>query len=98
MQRIVIPPSASAPFPQPHFPPVIGGNSIDSAIRNVYNATESWVRYGFELATYTIGWVPYVGWLAPQVMIFYDFGERIVRSITFNVADFLAGRSASSTD
>lgn len=92
VQRIVIPPSAGAPFPQPHFPPVIGGNSIDSAIKNVYNATEPWVRYGFELATYAIGWVPYVGWLAPQVMIFYNFGERIVRSITFNIADFLGGQ------
>src|SRR3954452_900561 len=34
IQRVVIPPSAGAPFPQPHFPPVIGGNSIDSAIKN----------------------------------------------------------------
>ena len=46
---------------------------------------------GFELAAYAVGWVPYVGWLAPQIMIFYNFGERIVRSITFNVADWLGG-------
>jgi hypothetical protein len=32
-----------------------------------------------------------VGWLAPQIMIFYNFGERIARSVTFNVADFLGG-------
>jgi hypothetical protein len=91
LQRIVVPPSASAPFPTPSFPPVIGGNSIDSTIKNVYNAVEPWVRYGFELASYAAGWVPYVGWLAPQVMIFYNFGERIVRSITFNIADLLGG-------
>jgi len=92
VQRIVVPPSASAPFPKPVFPPVIAGNSIDSTIKNVYNAVEPWVRYGFELGAYAVGWVPYVGWLAPQVMIFYDFGERIVRSITFNVADWLGGK------
>src|SRR4051812_6559001 len=91
LQRIVVPPSASAPFPTPSFPPVIAGNSIDSTIKNVYNAVEPWVRYGFELASYAAGWVPYVGWLAPQVMIFYNFGERIVRSITFNIADLLGG-------
>ncbi|MGZ5395753.1 MAG: hypothetical protein ACXWEI_09895 [Mycobacterium sp.] len=86
-----MPPSASAPFPQPDFPPVVGGNSIDSVIKNVYNAVEPWVQYGFEVATYAVGWVPYVGWLAPQIMIFYNFGERIVRSITFNIADWLGG-------
>ncbi len=46
-------------------PPTAIGTSIDSAIKNTYNAVEPWVRYGFELATYAVGWVPYVGWLAP---------------------------------
>ncbi len=91
LQRIVVPPSAGAPFPQPVFPPVIVGNSIDSTIKNTYNAVEPWVRYGFELATYAAGWVPYVGWLSPQIMIFYNFGERIARSVTFNLADLLGG-------
>lgn len=91
LQRIIVPPSAGAPFPQPVFPPVIVGNSIDSTIKNTYNAVEPWVRYGFELATYAVGWVPYVGWLSPQIMIFYNFGERIARSITFNIADLLGG-------
>lgn len=92
LRRIVVPPSASAPFPTPTFEDAIGGTSIDSTIKNVYNAVEPWVRYGFELGAYAVGWVPYVGWLAPQVMIFYDFGERIARSITFNVADWLGGK------
>ncbi|MGO4444243.1 hypothetical protein AB4Z42_12890 [Mycobacterium sp. 2YAF39] len=91
LERIIVPPSASAPFPQPNFPPVVAGSSIDSAIKNVYNAVEPWVQYGFELAAYAVGWVPYVGWLAPQVMIFYNLVERIVRSITFNIADWLGG-------
>ena len=91
LERIIVPPSASAPFPQPDFPPAVVGNSIDSLIKNVYNAAEPWVQYGFELAAYAVGWVPYVGWLAPQIMIFYNLVERIVRSITFNIADWLGG-------
>lgn len=91
LTRVIVPPSASAPFPQPDFPPVVGGTSIDSTIKNIYNAVEPWVQYGFELATYAVGWVPYVGWLSPQIMIFYFFGERIARSITFNIADWLGG-------
>jgi hypothetical protein len=89
--RILVPPSAGAPFPEPDFPPIVGGNSVSSFVKNTYNAIEPWVQYGFELATYAVGWVPYVGWLAPQIMYFYNLGERIVRSITFNVADVLGG-------
>ena len=91
LERIVVPPSAGQPLPTPQFPPAVGGTSIDSTIKNVYNAIEPWVRYGFELATYAVGWIPYVGWLSPQIMIFYNFGERIARSITFNIADWLGG-------
>lgn len=91
LERIVVPPSASAPVPTPDVSVAPVATSIDSAIKNTYNAVEPWVRYGFELATYAVGWVPVVGWLAPQIMIFYNFGERITRSITFNVADFIGG-------
>lgn len=89
--RIIVPPSAGTPFPEPEFEEVVAGNSIGSGIKNIYNAIEPWVQYGFELATYAVGWVPYVGWLSPQIMILYHFGERIVRSITFNIADWLDG-------
>ena len=91
LERIIVPPSLGAAFPEPDFPPVIVGNSIDSTIKNVYNAIEPWVEWGFDVAAYAVGWIPYVGWLAPQISIFYDFGERIVRSITFNIADWLGG-------
>jgi hypothetical protein len=91
VQRIAVPPSAGQPFPTPQFPPVVAGTGIDSTIKNIYNAVEPWVRYGFDLAAYAVGWIPYVGWLAPQITIFYNFGERIARSITFNIADWLGG-------
>ena len=91
LERIIVPPSVGAPFPEPNFPPVVVGNSIDAVVKNLYNAIEPWVEWGFDVAAYAVGWVPYVGWLAPQISIFYDFGERIVRSIVFNVADWLGG-------
>ncbi len=86
---IVLPPSAGAAFPTPQFPPTVVGNSIGTAIENAYNAIEPWVQWGFEVAAYAVGWIPWVGWLAPQIMIFYNLGERIVRSITFNIADWI---------
>lgn len=92
VERVVIPPSASQPLPTPQFLPIVAPNSIGSSIKNIYNAVEPWVRYGFDLAAYAVGWVPYVGWLAPQITIFYNFGERIARSITYNIADLLDGR------
>lgn len=91
-ERIVIPPSLGAAFPTPQFLPIAAPTSIGSTIKNVYNAVEPWVRYGFDLAAYAVGWIPYVGWLAPQIPIFYNLGERIARSITYNIADWLDGR------
>lgn len=91
VERIVVPPSSSAAFPSPQFPPVVVGNSLSSGIKNIYNAVEPWVEWGFEVAAYAVGWVPWVGWLSPQIMIFYYLGERIARSITFNIADWIGG-------
>ena len=85
-------PSLGVALPTPDIPaPAPTATNINQAIKNIYNAAEPWVRYGFELATYAAGWVPYVGWLAPQIIIFYNFGERIVRSITFNLDDWIFG-------
>jgi hypothetical protein len=85
-------PSLGAPLPTPPpNTPIPVTSSANQTIKNIYNAVEPWVRYGFEVATYAVGWIPYVGWLSGQIMIFYNFGERIVRSITFNVADWLFG-------
>jgi hypothetical protein len=47
------------------------------------------------VAAYAVGWIPYVGWLAPQIPIFYNFGERIARSITYTIANGSTGTSAS---
>jgi hypothetical protein len=90
--RFIIPPSAGQPFPTPQFPgPSPAPTDFAGTIKSTYVAIEPWVHYGFQLAQYAVGWVPYVGWLSPQIDIFYHFGERIVRSIVFNSADWLWG-------
>ncbi|HWS91749.1 MAG TPA: PE family protein [Mycobacterium sp.] len=65
--------------------------TIATAIKNAYFAIEPWVFYGFELAQYAVGWVPWVGWLAPQITIFYNLFEPMVQSGLFNIVDWLSG-------
>ena len=65
--------------------------AIATAVKNAYYAIEPWVQYGFDIAQYAVGWVPYVGWLAPQISIFYDNIEPIVQSAIFNTVDWLSG-------
>src|SRR6478752_9467125 len=93
--RFIVPPSAGQSFPAP---PKVPGPApaptdfeFEDAIINTYHAIEPWVRYGFQVATYAVGWIPWVGWLSPQIMIFYNFGERIVESLVVNSADWLWG-------
>ncbi|MGV0849591.1 hypothetical protein [Mycolicibacterium phlei] len=85
-------PSTGAAFPQPQLEPLVLGNSIGGFIENAYLTIEPWVEWGFELATYVVGWIPVVGWFAPQIMIFYDTGEQVVQSIVFNFADWIDGQ------
>src|SRR6478609_2270228 len=84
-------PSADRPFPTP--PPVVTPTpgSVPDTLEWAYHAIEPWVQYGFELAQYALGWVPYVGWLSGQVMIFYFLGEGIVHAIAHNTLDWLNG-------
>ena len=91
VQRIVIPPNFGTPPPPPPQSVVPTPGSIGSSITGIYNAVEPWAHYVAELAQYVVGWIPYVGWLAPQIDIFYHLGERIVHSIVFNIADWLDG-------
>lgn len=72
-------------------PVALAGNSIATAIENAYNTIEPYVRYGFELLTYAVGFVPWIGILAPQILFFYDLIEPIVQSGLFNILDWLSG-------
>jgi PE family len=70
--------------------------TIGNAIQNAYLAIEPWVQYGFNLAAYAVGYLPYVGLLAPQIYFFYDLFEPIVQSGLFNTLDWLGGTIAFS--
>ena len=65
--------------------------NLADTIDNVYIAIEPWVEYGFQVATDIVGWIPWVGGLAGQIMVFYRFGEGMVASGAFNIADWLRG-------
>ena len=67
---------------------------IGAGIENAYLALEPFVQYGAELLRWAVGWVPFVGLLAPQITFFYDFGESITRSLLFNTIELLDGTSS----
>ncbi|OBI20729.1 hypothetical protein A5712_01745 [Mycobacterium sp. E2327] len=65
--------------------------SIGDAIKAGYLLVEPYVQYGFDLAAYAVGYLPYVGWLAPQIYFFYDLFEPMVQAGLFNTIDWLQG-------
>jgi hypothetical protein len=66
-------------------------NSVADSIKNFYNFAEPYVQYAFELVSYAVGWLPWVGILAPQVMFVYNLFEPMVQSALFNTLDWLTG-------
>ena len=72
---------------------------MTSFVENAYLAIEPWVNYGFEVGAWAFGWVPWIGWLAPQIWpIGYNLVERIVRSGVFNITDWLQGQGGNWFD
>jgi PE family len=65
--------------------------AFGDGIKAAYLAIEPYVAYGFELATYAAGYVPYVGIFAPQIMFFYNLFEPMVQAGLFNILDWLGG-------
>ena len=61
------------------------GNAIEAA----YLAFEPSVQYAFELLEYAVRYVPYVGWLAPQITYLYNLIEPIVQAALFNTIDII---------
>ena len=64
---------------------------IATSIENLYNAVEPYVAYAFNLASYVVGYLPWVGILAPQINFFYYLIEPIVQAALFNTLDFIGG-------
>lgn len=64
---------------------------IATAIENLYNFAEPWVQWGFSVAAWAVGWVPFIGILGPQINFFYNLFEPMVQSGLFNILDWLTG-------
>jgi hypothetical protein len=58
----------------------VGTLASGNAIMDFYFAAEPWVQWGFELATWGVGWVPVAGYFSGQVMVAYYTGEPVVQS------------------
>lgn len=65
--------------------------ALANAIDNAYEAIEPWVRYGFEVASDVVAWIPWVGIFANQIMVVYNFAESLINSGVFNSTDWLRG-------
>jgi hypothetical protein len=59
-----------------------------NGIMNFYWTVEPWVQYGFELATWAVGYVPFAGYFSGLIMVAYYTGEPVVQSL-FQSAQYL---------
>jgi hypothetical protein len=78
-------------------PAALAGASIANTIENIYTFVEPYVQYGFQLLAYVVGFVPWIGILAPQINFLYNLFEPIVQSALFNTLDWLSGTISFST-
>ncbi|KAA1250788.1 PE family protein [Mycobacterium simiae] len=84
---LALPPTGSAAAAPAAVIPV----SVATAMENFYTAVEPWVQYGFTVASWAAGWLPYIGILAPQISFYYFLFEPIVQSALFNSLNWLDG-------
>jgi hypothetical protein len=67
--------------------------SAGEAIINTFNAVEPFVQYGFELASWATGYLPWpIGWLGQQIDIAYNTGEPIVQALVYSFAYLIDGQ------
>ncbi|MBY0441552.1 MAG: PPE family protein [Mycobacteriaceae bacterium] len=70
--------------------------SIGDAIEAFYLMAQPWVEWGVNVAAWAVGYVPWVGWLAPQINFLYYLWQPIFQSLLFNTIDFLDGTTTFS--
>ncbi len=67
--------------------PVVNLTSLGSDIKYLYNAAQPWAAYGAELATYAMGFVPGLWWVAPGIDLAYFSIEPLVQAAVYSFAD-----------
>jgi hypothetical protein len=80
----------------PAFPVPVTVSATGSAgdtIINAYNAIEPWAQWGFEVAAWAVGYLPWpLGWLGQEINIAYNTGEPIVQAVVYSFAYLIDGQ------
>ncbi|MGV1087713.1 MAG: hypothetical protein ACOYBX_06995 [Mycobacterium sp.] len=63
--------------------------SLGTDIKAVYNAAEPWAAYAAEVATYALGFVPGLWWVAPGIDLAYFTIEPLVQAGVYAFADLV---------
>jgi hypothetical protein len=69
--------------------PAVALTSIGTDIKAFYDAVEPWAAYGAEVATYALGFVPGLWWVAPGVDLAYFTIEPLVQAGVYSFADLI---------
>jgi hypothetical protein len=69
--------------------PAVALTSIGSDIKAFYNAVEPWAEYAAEVATYALGFVPGLWWVAPGIDLAYYTIEPLVQAGVYSFADLI---------
>ena len=67
--------------------PAVALTSLGTDIKALYNAVEPWAAYGAEVATYALGFVPALWWVAPGINLAYFSIEPLVQAGVYSFAD-----------
>lgn len=63
--------------------------SAGTTIKAFYDAAEPWAAYGAELATYALGFIPGLWWVAPGIDLAYFSIEPLVQAGVYSFADLI---------
>ena len=69
--------------------PTVALTSIGTDIKAFYNAVEPWAAYAAEVATYALGFVPGLWWVAPGIDLAYFTIEPLVQAGVYSFADLV---------
>ena len=69
--------------------PAVALTSIGTDIKAFYNVVEPWAAYGAEVATYALGFVPGLWWVAPGIDLAYFTIEPLVQAGVYSFADLI---------
>jgi hypothetical protein len=80
----------AAPTPTLQTGPILSG--LGAGLSALYYSLLPWIDYAVNLAQYAVGFIPWVGILAPQIgIVYYNFVRPVANSLVDNLSGFLQG-------